>query len=71
MSVVRDCEECLHHHLERCEQEHVAREQVLEALQVALVDAGSVTVPLLRRAGALLSQLHGYHLPDQTAPPPP
>lgn len=63
VSVVRDCEECVYYHLERCAEEGVGRAQVLEALQVALVGAGSVTVPLLRRATAFLDQLPGMAEP--------
>ncbi len=59
LSVARHCEECVYYHLERCEQEGVTRAQVLEALQVSLVGAGSVVVPLLRRAEVFMSQLPG------------
>lgn len=59
VSVATDCEDCLYYHLERCEQEHLTRQQVLEALQVALVGCGSVAVPMLRRALAFLAQLPG------------
>jgi AhpD family alkylhydroperoxidase len=57
ISVMKDCEECVYYHLERCAEERVSRERVLEALQVALVGGGSVTVPLLRRAAAFIAQL--------------
>lgn len=64
VSVVKDCEECAYYHLERCEQELVARDQVLEAMQVALVGAGSVAVPLLRKAVAFMDQLPGFATPS-------
>lgn len=64
VSVVKDCEECVYYHLERCEQEQMPREQVLETLQVALVGAGSVAVPLLRRAIAFMDQLPGLAAPS-------
>jgi AhpD family alkylhydroperoxidase len=63
VSVIKDCEECVYYHLERCEQEGVDREQVLEALQIAMVGAGSVTVPLLRRAILFMDQLAGLAKP--------
>lgn len=71
LSVAKDCEECVYYHLERCEQEGVTREQVLETLQVALVGAGSVAVPLLRRATAFLSQLPGLAGCDEASEHPP
>ncbi|MFF6983700.1 carboxymuconolactone decarboxylase family protein [Streptomyces sp. NPDC008343] len=62
ISVVKDCEECVYYHLERCDEEQIDRDQVMEALQIALVGAGSVTVPLLRRAVTFMSKLP--HLGD-------
>ena len=59
VSIVKDCEECAYYHLQRCEQEQLPREQVLETLQVALVGTGSVAVPLLRRVVAFMDQLPG------------
>lgn len=72
LSVAKDCEECVYYHLERCEQEGVTRAQVLEALQIALVGAGSVAVPLLRRAATFMSGLPGLAdggLTSADAPP--
>ncbi|MEV0195364.1 carboxymuconolactone decarboxylase family protein [Nonomuraea sp. NPDC050691] len=57
VSVMKDCEECVYYHLERCDEEGVGRDEVLETLQIALVAGGSVTVPLLRRAMSFMSQL--------------
>ncbi len=70
LSVAKGCEECVYYHLERCEQEGVTRAQVLEALQVALVGAGSVAVPLLRRATVFMSELPGLAGPDLTSEHP-
>jgi AhpD family alkylhydroperoxidase len=57
VSVIKDCEECVYYHLERCDEEQVSRDQVLETLQITLVGAGSVTVPLLRKAVTFMSKL--------------
>ncbi|MEV0151122.1 MULTISPECIES: carboxymuconolactone decarboxylase family protein [unclassified Nonomuraea] len=57
VSVMKDCEECVYYHLERCNEEGVSRDEVLETLQIALVGGGSVTVPLLRRAMSFMSRL--------------
>ncbi len=45
------------------------REQVLEALQVALVGAGSVAVPLLRRAVGFMEQLPGLAVAEDGLQP--
>ncbi|MEV0585521.1 carboxymuconolactone decarboxylase family protein [Nonomuraea sp. NPDC050310] len=66
ISVTKDCEECVYYHLEQCAQEGVGRDQVLEALHLAMVGSGSVTVPLLRRAIAFMDQLPG--LAEPTSP---
>ncbi|WP_379498373.1 carboxymuconolactone decarboxylase family protein [Nonomuraea thailandensis] len=57
VSVMKDCEECVYYHLERCDEEQADRDQVLEALQIALVGGGSVTIPLLRRAVSYMEKL--------------
>lgn len=54
---MKDCEECVYYHLERCDEERVDRNQVLEALQIALVEGGSVTIPLLHRAVSFMEEL--------------
>jgi AhpD family alkylhydroperoxidase len=56
-SLMKDCEECVYYHLERCDAEGVRRDQVLETMHLALVAGGSVTVPLLRKAVAFMAEL--------------
>lgn len=49
-SVVLRCDECIKYHLIRCGEEGVTDEELEEALSVALVVGGSVTIPHLRKA---------------------
>jgi len=49
-SVVLRCDDCVTYHVARCAEEGVADGEFYEALNVALVVGGSITIPHLRRA---------------------
>jgi AhpD family alkylhydroperoxidase len=49
-STVLRCNDCITYHTIRCIQEGVSEEEFFEALNVALVVGGSITIPHLRRA---------------------
>jgi AhpD family alkylhydroperoxidase len=49
-SLVLRCDDCVRYHLTRCREEGVSDAELEEALAVALVVGGSVTIPHLRRA---------------------
>jgi len=49
-SLVLKCDECIEYHLNRCSEEGVTDEEMMEALSVGLVVGGSITIPHLRRA---------------------
>ncbi len=49
-SLVLKCDECIEYHLNRCSEEGVTNEEMMEALSVGLVVGGSITIPHLRRA---------------------
>jgi AhpD family alkylhydroperoxidase len=49
-STVLRCNDCITYHTIRCIQESVSEEEFFEALNVALVVGGSITIPHLRRA---------------------
>ncbi|UCG45508.1 MAG: carboxymuconolactone decarboxylase family protein [Candidatus Bathyarchaeota archaeon] len=55
-SVVLRCNECVTYHVIRCVQEDVSEKEFLEALNVALVGGGSITIPHLRRAVDMFDQ---------------
>ncbi len=58
-SLALRCDDCVTYHLERCVQEGLGRPELLEALNVALVVGGSITIPHLRRAVRMLDTLLG------------
>jgi AhpD family alkylhydroperoxidase len=49
-SVVLRCDDCVTYHVIRCVEEGVTSLEFYEALNVALVVGGSITIPHIRRA---------------------
>jgi AhpD family alkylhydroperoxidase len=49
-SVVLRCDDCVTYHVIRCMDEGVTSPEFYEALNVALVVGGSITIPHIRRA---------------------
>jgi AhpD family alkylhydroperoxidase len=58
-SMVLRCDDCVAYHVIRCKEEGATNEQLFEAFSVALVVGGSIVIPHLRRAVALLDELDG------------
>ncbi len=56
-STVLRCDDCITYHLIRCREEGVTDAEFLEALNVALIVGGSITIPHLRRAVATLEEI--------------
>lgn len=49
-SLVLRCDDCVRYHVERCLEEGCSASELEEAMTVALVVGGSITIPHLRRA---------------------
>lgn len=58
-SMVLRCDDCIAYHVVQCHQEGVSEAEIFEAFSVALVVGGSIVIPHLRRAVALLEELDG------------
>ena len=56
-SAVLRCDDCIAYHLVRCGEEGWKREEVIDALNVALIVGGSITIPHLRRAFARMREI--------------
>ncbi len=56
-STVLRCDDCIRYHLIRCVEAGYTQTELNEALNVALVVGGSITIPHLRRAYELLDEL--------------
>jgi AhpD family alkylhydroperoxidase len=55
-STVLRCNDCITYHVVRCVQEGVTDEEFFEAMNIALVVGGSITIPHVRRAVDILDQ---------------
>ena len=53
------CDDCITYHVVRCGEEGWNRAQVIDALNVALVVGGSITIPHIRRAFARMAEIEG------------
>ena len=55
-SMVLRCNDCITYHVIRCVQEGVTDDEFFEALNIALIVGGSISVPHIRRAIEILDQ---------------
>lgn len=58
-SMVLRCDDCISYHLVRCGEVGWNREEVIDALNVATVVGGSITIPHLRRAFSRMREIQG------------
>jgi ribonuclease HI len=58
-SMVLRCDDCITYHLIRCGEAGWKRGEVIDALNVALVVGGSITIPHVRRAFARMREIQG------------
>lgn len=56
-SLVLRCDDCIAYHTIRCAEEGVTEAEILEIFDVGLIVGGSIVIPHLRRARALLDEL--------------
>ncbi len=56
-SVALRCDDCIEYHLIRCSEEGVSDEELEEALSIALIVCGSITIPHMRKAFAKWERL--------------
>jgi AhpD family alkylhydroperoxidase len=56
-STVLRCNDCILYHLIRCVEEGVEDAEITEALSIALVVGGSITIPHLRYAFEMLEEI--------------
>lgn len=63
-STVLRCDDCVTYHIIRCIQLGVTDDELLEALNVALVVGGSITIPHIRRAVETIDQCRALQSED-------
>ncbi len=57
-SLVLRCDDCVKYHLLQCREQGLTSEELEEALSVALIVGGSITIPHLRRALAAWDEIN-------------
>ena len=67
-SVLR-CDDCITYHLVRCGEVGWNREEVIDALNVALIVGGSIVIPHVRRAFARMREIEGLKPPAAKSKP--
>ena len=55
--MVLRCDDCISYHVIRCLEEGVTEAELMEVFDVGLIVSGSIVIPHLRRAHALLEEL--------------
>lgn len=60
-SLVLRCDDCITYHILRCAEEGVSKAEIVETMEIGLVVGGSIVIPHLRRAYALVEEMG---LPD-------
>jgi AhpD family alkylhydroperoxidase len=63
-SAVLRCDDCILYHLIRCAEESVTDEEMHEALSIALVVGGSITIPHLRYAFEMMEEIQSKEKQD-------
>ncbi len=58
-SLVLRCDDCVRYHVARCMEEGATPAEMTEALTIALVVGGSITIPHLRRAFEAIDAFSG------------
>jgi AhpD family alkylhydroperoxidase len=59
-SLVLRCNDCVTYHMFRCVELGLSDEQIFEALNVGLVVGGSIVIPHMRQAVAMLDEIRSY-----------
>jgi AhpD family alkylhydroperoxidase len=67
-SMVLRCNDCIFYHLDRCIQEGATREELHEAMNIALIIGGSIVIPHLRYAYEMLDELLSSDRSDLSEP---
>lgn len=62
-SMVLRCNDCIFYHLDRCVVEGCTKEELHEAMNVALIIGGSIVIPHLRYAFEVMDDLFSETIP--------
>ena len=57
ISIFSKCQECIAYHMQNCRDAGCTRDQVIEAIKMAVIGGGSVTYPWARKAIEIMDLL--------------
>ena len=57
-STILRCNDCIFYHLDQCKKEKVTIEELCEALSIALIIGGSITIPHIRYIFDLIEDMN-------------
>jgi len=60
-SAVLLCNDCIYYHIEQCVREGATRDEINEALNIALIIGGSIVIPHLRFALQALEEVFNHN----------
>ena len=69
-SMVLRCNDCIFYHLDRCVSEGCRREELYEAMHIALIVGGTIVIPHLRFAFEMLDELFDEPSAERPTPAP-
>lgn len=58
-SLVLRCDDCVSYHISQSVQSGASHEEIMETMSIGLVVGGSIVIPHLRRAVAVLDEMEG------------
>ena len=58
-SMVLRCNDCIAYHIEQCHKQGGTKEEVIEAMNIALIVGGSIVIPHLRYGMEIVEELYG------------
>ncbi len=57
ISIFSKCEECIAYHIQNCKEQGCSKDEIVEAIKIAVVGGGSVTYPWARKAIEIMAML--------------
>ncbi|HPE86284.1 MAG: carboxymuconolactone decarboxylase family protein [Bacteroidales bacterium] len=58
-SMVLRCDDCVRYHLIACNEQHVSKDELFEAMSIAVLVGGTIVIPHMRKAVEFWEELIG------------
>ena len=64
-SIVMRCNDCIIYHLDRCIELGYSNEEIYEAMEVAMIVGGSITIPHIRYAYEMIDEIRKERISEK------